>query len=365
MTLKSFIYPTAGSNKAKNLSDISNIASDLNTALEKYCRSEGIQDPQGIRLPGMNEALETVKAYKKELAGLKDDLAVRGGINDKGHLALDISGIVARKGKPVKIDDEIVIRKDFAELIDGMKNEAHAVVNLQKGNAAVDSASAGQAKKAGTKVTTPETAELRGIRTGNVILVAHGGRAEVGGTIIGTKLGQKTAAQIVAMLTDNSDADKNLHPSFSGTVWLYGCFTAAGGIAPPGKDYDYESYARSVWELLKSKGFTKATVKGNPGSGRGDSQGNQSSVTPTGQKDYDRLKKELVALQTDIEAATKALDLLDKAHKNAGTSLAADPKVAALSKKIVTMMGDAKRIEADKESHVLQGLVATYGLKVR
>ncbi len=365
MTLKSFIYPSIGSNKAKNLSEIGNIVSDLNTALEKYLRGEGVKDPQGIRLPGMNEAAEAVKAFKAELKGSKDDLAVRAGLNEKGHLALALSGIVPRKGKPVKIDDEIVIRKDFAALVDEMKNEANAVVNLQKGNAAVDNAAAGQAKKAGTAASTPETMQLRGIRSGNVILVAHGGREEVNGTIIGTKLGKKSAAELVDLLTENGDKNKVLHPDFSGTVWLFGCFTASGGIAPPGDKYDYESYARSVWELLKCKGFTKAVVKGNPGTGRGSSTGEQSSVTPTGQKDYDRLKKELAKLNTDMEAATKVLDMLDKAHKTAGTKLADDPKVAALSKKIADMMGEAKRLEAEKESHVLKGLVATYGLKVR
>lgn len=365
MTLKSFIYPTLGSNKAKNLSEIGNIVSDLNTALEKYCRGEGIGDPQGIRLPGMNEAAETVKSFKAELKGAKDDLAVRAGINDKGHLALALSGIVPRKGKPVKIDDEIVIRKDFATLIDEMKNEANAVVNLQKGNSAVDNAAAGQAKAAGTKATTPDTMQLRGIRTGNVVLVAHGGREEVSGTIIGTKLGKKTPAELVDLLTESSDKDKVLHPDFAGTVWLFGCFTAAGGIAPPGDKFDHESYARSVWEGLKRKGFAKAVVKGNPGTAHGSAAGGQTSVAPNTQKDYDQFNKDLAKLNTDIDAATKALDLLDKAHKAKGTKLSDDPKVAALSEKIGDMMGEANRTQASKEALRIKGLVATYGLKVR
>ncbi|MCW5666619.1 MAG: hypothetical protein KIT35_22535 [Piscinibacter sp.] len=365
MTLKSFIYPTIGSNKAKNLSEIGNIVSDLNTALEKYLRGEGVKDPQGIRLPGMNEAAEAVKAFKAELKGSKDDLAVRAGLNEKGHLALALSGIVPRKGKPVKIDDEIVIRKDFSTLVDEMKNEANAVVNLQKGDATIDRAADRQGQKFGSAPVTPDKADFGGLTTGHVILAAHGSRVEVSGTIIGTKLGKRTPAQIVELLTENSDKKKNLSKDFSGTVWLSGCFTAAGGIAPPDENYDYESYARSVWELLKKKGYAKASVKGQPGVARTDAAGDKSSVTPTGQKDYDKLKKELAKLTTDIDAAAKALDLLDKAHKAKGTKLADDPKVAALSKKIADMMGEANRIEAEKESHVLKGLVATYGLKVR
>ena len=69
MTIKTFIYPTVGSNKAKNLSAVSNIASDINTALGKYCKEEGIHDPQGIRLPGMNDVLKAEQAFMEELAG--------------------------------------------------------------------------------------------------------------------------------------------------------------------------------------------------------------------------------------------------------------------------------------------------------
>lgn len=150
-----------------------------------------------------------------------------------GELALALSGSVPRKGKPVKVDDEIVIRKEFAALVDEMKNEAHAVVSLRKGNSAVDNAAAGQSKKAGTTAATPEAMPLRGIRSGNAILVAHGGREEANGTIIGTRLGKKTAAELVDLLTENSDENQVLHPDFSGTVWLFGCFSASGGIAPP------------------------------------------------------------------------------------------------------------------------------------
>lgn len=365
MTLKTFIYPTLGSNKAKNISQISNIASELNTALEKYCRDEGVKDPQGIKLTGMNDALKSVKEYQAELKGTKDELAVRAGINDRGHLALAISGIVPRKGKPVKVDEEIVVRKDFTTLIDEIKKEANAVVNLQKGDKVIDRAADRQAAKFGTTATTPDKADFGGISTGHVILAAHGSRVEVSGTIIGAKLGKKTPAEIVSLLTENGDRKKNLSKDFSGTVWLSGCFTASGGIAPPGADYDYESFARTVWELLKRKGYAKATVKGQPGIARTDAAGDKSSVTPTGQKDYDRLKKEHAALQKDIDAAGKALDLLEKAHKAKGTSMGDDPKVGILSKKIAEMMGEANRIDAEKESHVLKGLVATYGLKLR
>ena len=294
MALKTFIYPTLGSNKAKNLSDVSNLISELNTMLEKFIRQEGIPEQQMIKLPGVNAAFDAVKAYKKELAGSKNDLAVRGGINGSGHLVVTISGIVPRKGKPVEVDDELIVRKDFATVIEEMKTEAHAVVNLQKGNDIIDRAVAKQSGKFGAPEQLPADADFGNIKTGFVVLAAHGGRTEVNGTVIGTALGKRSAADIVKLLTEGDKA-KRLHPDFSGTVWLSGCFTAAGGIAPPGDKFDHESFARSVWELLKAKGYKKATVKGQPGTARTDDAGDKSSVTPTGQKDYDKLKAEVAA----------------------------------------------------------------------
>lgn len=364
MALKTFIYPTLGSNKAKDLSDIDNFAAELNTALGKFFKGEDISDFQGVRLTGISEALNTVKEYKAEIKGSKNDLAVRAGINGSGHLALTISGILPRKGKPEKIEEEIFIRKDFATLVEEMKNEANVVVNLQKGDSTIDRAASNQAKKFGTGVEAPDDADFGQVKSGNVILAAHGSRLEVSGTIIGVKLGKRTAKEIVELLTEGDDKKKRLNPEFSGTVWLSGCFTASGGIAPPDEDYDYESFARSVWELLKKKGYTKATVKGQPGIARTDKEGDKSSVTPTGQKDYDKLKKALAELQKDIKAVAVELAKLKKDHPEEDelrTIPAYVKQLVALNelKKLATQM------EAEKESHVIKGLVATYGLKVR
>jgi len=363
MPLKTFLFPTIGSNKAKNLSEINNIAAELNTVLGKFCIEQGIADPQGIKLPGLNDALKSVKSYKDEVKGTKNELAVRGGINDKGHLAVTFNGILPRKGKPVKIDDEVIIRKDFAPLVEQLRNENHAVVNLQKGDETIDRAATNQAKKFGTTVEEPDDADYSGITTGNVILAAHGSRTEVNGTIIGTKLGKRSPAEIVALLTEG-DKDKRLSREFSGTVWLSGCFTASGGIAPPGENFDHESFARSVWELLKSKGYKKATVKGQPGIARTDAEGNKSSVTPTGQKDYDKLKKLLPQLQTDIKKAAAELAALKKKYPDEEL-LRTNPAYIKQLTLLNELQKQAQQVNAEKESHVIKALVATYGLKVR
>ena len=364
MALKTFIYPILGSNKAKNLTQVSEFECEFMEMLNKHVVQEGIREKQMIRVPGIAKASASVTSYKKELAGSKNDLAVRGGIDGKGHLVVTITGIVPRKGKPVEIDDEFIVRSDFAALIDEMKNEAHAVVNLQKGNAIIDSASAKQGAKFGATVQEPDDAAFGDIKTGFVVLAAHGGRAEgVNGTIIGTSLGKRSAADIVKLLTEG-DKKKRLHPDFSGTVWLSGCFTAAGGIAPPGQTFDHESFARSVWELLKAKGYKKATVKGQPGTARTDDQGDKKSVTPTGQKDYDRLKKELQDLSKEILTVAGELKKI-KDRYDSDDEMRADPGCRKQLIQLNELKKIATRIEAEKEAHVIEKLVATYGANAR
>jgi hypothetical protein len=364
MAIKTPIYPILGNTKAKNLSEVDNFLAELNTALGKYFKDESITDFQGVKLTGINQAMTSVKDYKTEIKGTKNDLAVRAGINGSGHLAMTITGILPRKGKPEKIDEEVVIRKDFATLVEEMKNEANVVVNLQKGDATIDRAAGNQAKKFGTNAVEPDDADFGELKSGNVILAAHGSRLEVSGTIIGVKLGKRTAKELVDLLTEGNDKKKRLNRAFSGTVWLSGCFTASGGIAPPGDDYDYESFARTVWELLKKKGYTKAVVKGQPGIARTDSEGDKSSVTPTGQKDYDKLKKQLLALQKEIKELAVDLAKLKKDHPDED-ELRTIPTYVKKLVALNELNKIAKDINAEKEAHVIKGLVATYGLKVR
>ncbi len=363
MTLKTFIYPSKGSNKPKNLSDVKNIAAELNTAIVAYCKDEGVLDLQGIKLPGLPEALTTISDYQKEIKGTSNELSVRAGIDDKGNLAMTVSGILPRKGKPAKIDDTVVIRKDFASVVTESQNQANSVVNLQTGDKVIDKAAKAQAKKFGTTVEEPDDAEFGDLTTGYVILAAHGSRLEVNGTIIGTKLGKRTPQQIVDLLT-SGDKKKRLSKDFSGTVWLSGCFTAAGGIAPPGSDYDYESFARSVWELLKKQGYKNASVKGQPGTAYTDSEGEKSSTTPTGQKDNDKIKKQLAQIQTQLEKTETALEKLKKDFPDDGERRANPAYV-----KQFILLNELKKItetlKAEKQTNIIKGLVATYGVSAR
>ncbi len=52
MAVKDFIYPKLNEKKAKNISEVKNLISEMNTAVGKYLAGQGIDDIQGIKLPG-------------------------------------------------------------------------------------------------------------------------------------------------------------------------------------------------------------------------------------------------------------------------------------------------------------------------
>ncbi len=350
MTLKSAIYPEAGSTKARNLSAIKNLMEDFNKSLTKYLSDQDVKETQGIKLPGLVDAHKTALEYGKRLDG-KNDLAVRGGIDEKGHLVIEINGILPGKKGPEKVAEHLVVRKDFADLLKTLQDEQNVVVNLQPGDKVIDRAASNQGKKFNTPVVEKDDADFSGITTGTVILAAHGSRVEVSGRTLGTKLGKKTPNEILELLTENTDPKKNLSPAFKGTVLLSGCFTAAGGIAPPGEDYDYDTFAGKVWTLLKNKGFKQIQVQGMPGQARTDAEGNKSSVTPTGQKTYDALKR-----------VVQELDSLKTKHLNEPDAMKADPKYIASLAIITKLRKDAND---EKEQNVIKGLINRYGLTIR
>ena len=137
-----------------------------------------------------------------------------------------------------------------------------------------------------------DTDGIGSLTTGTVVLAAHGGRAKVNGINLGTKLGKKSPQEIVAYLTENTDPKKRLSTKFTGTVHLSGCFTAAGGIAPAGEEYDYDTFAGKVKKLLEKAGIKKCSVVGHPGTASTKNDGDKRSIKPTEQDKADRLKKE-------------------------------------------------------------------------
>src|SRR5207245_227700 len=125
----------------------------------------------------------------------------------------------------------VVLRSGFkSKVIGRLQNPKNAVANIQPGDATIDKAAEAQAKKFGLNAAqkSRDNIDVGGIKVGTVVLAAHGTPVQVGlDHVIGSHLGQKTAAQIVALLTESADEKKRLSPKFHGTILLSGCFTAA------------------------------------------------------------------------------------------------------------------------------------------
>lgn len=123
-------------------------------------------------------------------------------------------------------------------------------------------------------------------------------------------LGKKTSQQIVVLLTEQSDKKRNLPKDFNSTVLLCGCFTAAGGIAPAGSDYHYDTFVGKVWRRLKDKGAS-CKISEMPEQARTGDDGNKSSVKSTEQGEYDAFKKEFKELQAKLQKQEKKLKSKD------------------------------------------------------
>ncbi|WP_171175040.1 hypothetical protein [Ruegeria sp. HKCCD8929] len=391
------IFLGAGGGVSVESADIAKVASELGT----YLKKNGWQ-AQGIKLPGLSGAGTTIKkaaavlAKSKNSSQIKDlgftpDLKVVAGIDTSGHLSATITGLLppSKEGAaPVNFDKTIVIRKDWTKLEAELASEENVVVNMTKknmsiiedalaklvkkhdgdmkkvtkdkvyaallakfkgGDDVINRAAEKQAKKFKTTAVDTDQADFGNITTGTVVLAAHGSRVKESGITLGTKLGKKTPEQIVALLTEQTDKKKNLSKDFKGTVLLSGCFTAAGGIAPPGSNYDYDTFAGKVWRLLKAKGI-KCKVSGMPGQARTGDDGNKSSVKPTEQDEYDALKKEFKELQAKLKKQDKKLK-----SKDPKTVKEANAAIKKLAPKL-------KQVRADKESKVMKELIMNYGL---
>ncbi len=359
---KIFLGGNGGVNVAQ--ADVAKLAMELG----KHLKASGLQ-AQGIKLPGLKKAQDLVaKCIKVQQAAqnssqVKDlghtpELSVVGGIDTSGHLSISITGMLppSKAGKPpVNFDKTQIVRKDWLKLEKELAGDKNEVVNMTKknyqiieetmdklaavcdgdvkkmvkhpvykklvdkfedGDDIINRAAEKQAKRYKTEVHDTSEADFGDIRNGTIALCAHGSREKINGTWIGTKLGKKTPDQIVDLLTKNSDKKRNLSKSFKGTVLLSGCFTAAGGIAPPGKDYDYDTFAGKVWKLLKAKGIN-CKVVGQPGTASTNDDGSKNSVMPTKQDEKDDLKAEIKSLEKKLEKQKKKFEAGDKTAKKA------------------------------------------------
>lgn len=135
-----------------------------------------------------------------------------------------------------------------------------AVVNAQRGDDTIDTSSDRMAKAKGTKTQDAKDAELKEV-TGDIIILAHGGnRGSKPGKVYASSFGDKKPKDIVTYLVKT----KKLPTSYSGTIYLDGCYTAAGASKGT-KQSDLNNFCGTVYAGLKKAGYEYLQVKGNLG----------------------------------------------------------------------------------------------------
>ena len=243
---------------------------------------------------------EKLKANKKVVG--KKGLTYTVEVNSK---ATDIEFCVHSSGKEIA-------RATLYSGLDKLDKGA-VVVNMDKGDGTIDKASSKQAKKFNGKdaEASDETVKLKGINAKKkIVLCGHGGGPDVQGDELykASQFGGKSVDEIVKFLIK-----QGLSSSYSGTIYLSGCHTAAGYGDP-------KSFAAKVHSTFASKGYKSLSVAGTPGEAwtkeSGDKGAIPSAVSEDLAKSIDKSKKMIVKLEQSLKEGKSDLKAVETQAKN-------------------------------------------------
>ncbi|MEM7057832.1 MAG: hypothetical protein AAF557_09625 [Pseudomonadota bacterium] len=195
--------------------------------------------------------------------------------------------------------DTVVIKKDFEGFM-ADRDDAR-VINADPGDRTIDSSSATMGRAKNVDVDQLKTADLSTVK-GDVIILAHGGsRGSSPGKVYCNNFGNKSAAEIVRYLVKT----KPLPKEYRGTVYLDGCFTAAGpsGGTTAG---DLNNFAGKVYKGLTQCGYQYLQVKGNLGEAKTLFGGDENVVDAQA---AEAMKKELSDAAGILNTARQKFDL--------------------------------------------------------
>ncbi len=247
--------------------------------------------------------------------------------------------------KSKKYSAKKTIMKDYQK-----KKDAKAmVINMDKGDEVIDDSSKRMAKAKGTKVTDEGKAKGKNVQ-GDIILLAHGeptGKAP--GKVYAKKFANKSPKGVVKYLTK----DMKLSKKYSGTIYLDGCYTAAGPSSKKGKPNmkELNNFAGKVYRLLSKKGYEYVTVKGNLGAAITGKGGEEWVEDAQVEKQREVNEKRMAKLAKKIKKYSNTHDKLEGKIKNASVSeeaLAKEVKGATGKKK--AKLG--KKLKKVKAQHV-------------
>ncbi len=185
------------------------------------------------------------------------------------------------------------------------------VINLQGHDDTMKGASSKQAKKFNKDETDKSTyndprkgkQQVKEVKTKlakindkkRIVLCGHGGGADVSGDQMYTAsvFGGRNADEIVKFLIK-----EGLAPSYTGTIYLSGCHTAAGFGDP-------KSFAKQVHSGLAKKGYKLLSVAGTPGVAYTKKDGNKGATPDVWTKDVEKTIKKVETLIGELEKAEK------------------------------------------------------------
>lgn len=305
------------------------------------------------------KAAKIVELVKADLLAKKVEQPVlRAGIVGK-DIVFQVTD--AKNAKYEQLD---ILVEGYVPLREKLKRQAAVVVNLDPGDRVIDAAARDMAANNNTRATTKSKVEYGKI-TGNapIILLAHGNEDKTAtGQIYGKDFAGRTPEQLVAMLVENPDPRRALSREYSGTIYLDGCFTAQGGAM--------ENYTRQVWKLLKDRGLSKVSVKGNLGLAATTNRGDETITT-----------SEAKAMAASLEAsAQRAFDNATKRHSELRQKIweeefgASDTAGFLADDRVKRIIADADRISAAAQKKLtdelekipgyrVPNLVGTFGLR--
>jgi|APMI01.1.fsa_nt_gi hypothetical protein len=255
---------------------------------------------QGLVVKG-SDATSVVKKVKEDMVAAKCAQPwLRAGMSGKDMVFLVTDQKNSKYSRScVLVADYKGIREKQKKLLTETK-----IYNLDKGDKVIDKAAKDMSQALGTKPDGKSVGEIDG--SVSIILLAHGDEDKTAsGQIYGKDFAGKSPKDLVALLVDNKDPKKRLSPTYAGTIYLDGCFTAQGGAM--------ENYTKLVWELLKAKGIKNCKVKGNLGAAATLKSGDELVTTTEAQKAVDKL---IAQFEKDLGVKVKDYDsTLEKKKK--------------------------------------------------
>jgi hypothetical protein len=201
--------------------------------------------------------------------------------------------------------------------------------------------------------------KLVGIGAGNIVLLAHGEEDKTSsGQIYGKNFAGQSPASIIKLLTANADPKKRLLPTYAGTLYLDGCFTAQGAAM--------KNYALQVWNGLKAAGIPNVKVMGNLGAATTQQSGDEL-INPT--LETDQYEEQLKAIKKRYEptlaASNKKIMELMEACKAKGGNPATDPAINAATAKMeainAQLLAESKQL-LDKTPTRVKNLTGKFGV---